>query len=63
MIYIGIKDFQSNIYLYLKSLPVVLTKHDVPFAKISKYDEVDEEIELERLKKEDKDLNEILKDL
>ncbi len=61
--YTGIKEFQSNVYKFLKDLPVILTKYDVPFAKITRFDEIDEEMEIESLKQEDDEVNDILQDL
>ncbi len=61
--YIGIKEFQANVYRFLKELPIILTKYDIPFAKIIEFDEIDEEIEIENLKQEDEEVGEILDDL
>ena len=37
MIFVSIKDFQSNIYLFINTLPITLTRRGEPFAKITKY--------------------------
>lgn len=34
---IGIREFQQNIYKHLEELPVVITKHNQPFAIVEKY--------------------------